>query len=429
MSLPPPKPIPTSSPSTGPYAVSIASLQTHVNQLASSNQEIEGRLQESEARVQALQAELDKVQSELTTQSDRAQKDLNRVSSQYRKERREWKSGSDALQVVHNVSHLRTSCLLNEERLARWDAEDAQRRQRVAILVRDHRISLFRTKERELENRLNQLESTLEEEQADHDEARAKVIAEHEEEVRTLRYQLETTVDELQSRVKSSKVEEKTRKQLEDFLAPTYSPPTIVVDEEEDVQSSPEEPPKPKPKPTAPKKRRAETDDTVSGDDRTKTTKAKPTGKGKSKMLTPIELSDDDTAEVSSRASKQPKAKTKSATSSKAPSVDRQKEKQKEKQKETQKEKQKKKQKVSEEPPDDGDEEEEEMPDEGPKPKKKRKINLNGGAQSTWAWSQMGNAEEPFGIPTEISPVKGAVPARSQFGGTKSKPPSGLFSR
>ncbi|KAI0264414.1 hypothetical protein BC834DRAFT_844065 [Gloeopeniophorella convolvens] len=80
---------------------------------------------------------------------------------EWKAERKEWADGCDSLMACHRVAHLRTNVLLAQERVALAHEREVARRERLAVIQRDFNLTLFQTREKELEIETDQLKEEL----------------------------------------------------------------------------------------------------------------------------------------------------------------------------------------------------------------------------------------------------------------------------
>ncbi|KAG8884251.1 hypothetical protein FRB97_004756 [Tulasnella sp. 331] len=184
--LPPPQPLPFASPSLQPQAAKVISLERHIQELVYQNTETE------RARSKA-QERLDQISAELKA----ARENQLFTKEQWKVERTEWREGCNALQTVHNVSHLRTSLMLDSERLAKFRLSKQLRLQKVNVLIRDQNLQLFKGKERELEWRIESLEYQIASEQAEAQDRFDLLEAEKKDVIEELEGHLDESLDSL----------------------------------------------------------------------------------------------------------------------------------------------------------------------------------------------------------------------------------------
>ncbi|EIW84268.1 hypothetical protein CONPUDRAFT_33782, partial [Coniophora puteana RWD-64-598 SS2] len=124
------------------------SQQSHIKELVQRNNDLEKTIKKLR---EDLAIEVARVRDAEISGNDRLQK-----------ERKDWRDGCDTLQSCHRLAHLRTASLLEAERLSVLKEREALRRESVALLQRDFRLSLFQQRETELENQIMELQEELE---------------------------------------------------------------------------------------------------------------------------------------------------------------------------------------------------------------------------------------------------------------------------
>lgn len=146
----------SATPSHAPQEAMIASLQAHIDELVQKNraaEHVQKRLQQS-----------------LQDEKERAIDAMNRLKSALQQEREEWQEGCDSLLASHRIVHLRTRNELDKEKLNVVREKEENRKERIMVLHRDYKLTLFQAREMELEARIADLEDALEEVKEDRSE-------------------------------------------------------------------------------------------------------------------------------------------------------------------------------------------------------------------------------------------------------------------
>ena len=137
--------------------------QSHINELTE-------QLRTAEHMSKKLREELAQAQTQM--KAERAS-----LQDQRLKDAQAWKAGMELTRASHQVSQARLLLLLDSERRNILSGEDSVRRERLARAQRDYNLVLFQQKENDLEERIIELQETLEAER----EERAKGDQEYEE--------------------------------------------------------------------------------------------------------------------------------------------------------------------------------------------------------------------------------------------------------
>jgi hypothetical protein len=151
------------APSTTPLETMDARQQAHINELTE-------QLRTAEYMSKKLREEL--AQAQVQMKAERAG-----LQDQRLKEAQAWKVGMELTKASYQVIQARLLLLLDSERRNVLSGEDNTRRERLARTQRDHNLVLFQQKENELEERVIELQETLEAER----EERTKDDQEYEE--------------------------------------------------------------------------------------------------------------------------------------------------------------------------------------------------------------------------------------------------------
>ena len=116
------------APSTAPQEAMAASLQAHIDELVQKNRAHEYTIR--------------RLQQDLQEEKARGIEVVSRLRAVSQEEREEWQEGIDSLLASHRIVHLRTRAELDKERLQVLSEREEGRRDRIAILHRDYRLTL-----------------------------------------------------------------------------------------------------------------------------------------------------------------------------------------------------------------------------------------------------------------------------------------------
>lgn len=130
-----------------PHDAMVASQQGHIENLVQKTRNLEHTIK--------------KLNDELSLEQTRAKDTVNVIKQQWRAEQKEWHVGCDALQACHRIAHLRTACALDDERIAVLKEREIARRERLARIQRDYKITMFQVRETELESQIEDLQADL----------------------------------------------------------------------------------------------------------------------------------------------------------------------------------------------------------------------------------------------------------------------------
>lgn len=130
-----------------PHDAMVASQQGHIENLVQKTRNLEHTIK--------------KLNDELSLEQTRAKDTVNVVKQQWRAEQKEWHVGCDALQACHRIAHLKTACALDDERIAVLKEREIARRERLARIQRDYKITMFQVRETELESQIEDLQADL----------------------------------------------------------------------------------------------------------------------------------------------------------------------------------------------------------------------------------------------------------------------------
>ncbi|KAL5504118.1 hypothetical protein ACEPAH_8191 [Sanghuangporus vaninii] len=153
----------TAAPSTAPQEAMAASLQAHIDELVQKNRTCEHTIK--------------RFQQTLADEKERGIEAVTRMKAEIQQEREEWREGCDSLLASHRIVHIRTRIELDKERLNSLLEKEDDRRERINILHRDYRLTLFQAKESELEGKVGALEDALEQLTEEHEEDAKEYMA------------------------------------------------------------------------------------------------------------------------------------------------------------------------------------------------------------------------------------------------------------
>ncbi|KAG2074269.1 hypothetical protein BDR04DRAFT_1093493 [Suillus decipiens] len=141
-----PTPVRTVAPFV-PHDAMVASQQGHIENLVQKTRNLEHTIK--------------KLNDELSLEQTRAKDAVNVVKQQWKAEQKMWHVGCDALQACHRIAHLKTACALDDERIAMLKEREVARRERLARIQRDYKITMFQAREAELESQIEDLQADL----------------------------------------------------------------------------------------------------------------------------------------------------------------------------------------------------------------------------------------------------------------------------
>jgi hypothetical protein len=119
----------------------------------------QGHIENLVQKTRSLEHTIKKLNDELSLEQTRAKEAVNVIKQQWRAEQKEWHVGCDALQACHRIAHLRTACALDDERIAVLKEREIARRERLARIQRDYKITMFQAREAELESQIEDLQA------------------------------------------------------------------------------------------------------------------------------------------------------------------------------------------------------------------------------------------------------------------------------
>ncbi|THH06435.1 hypothetical protein EW145_g4102 [Phellinidium pouzarii] len=176
----------TVTPSTAPQEAMAASLQAHIDELVQKNRTCEHNIR--------------RLQQALQDEKERGIDAVTRLKAVSLQEREEWREGCDSLLASHRIVHLRTRNELDKEKLNVLREKEDNRRERIAVLHRDYKLTLFQAKEGDLEARIADYEDALEELAEQNDE----LTRQNEEDAKEFEAQYNETVTVLTTNLKEA---------------------------------------------------------------------------------------------------------------------------------------------------------------------------------------------------------------------------------
>ncbi|KAG1905479.1 uncharacterized protein F5891DRAFT_691895 [Suillus fuscotomentosus] len=141
-----PTPVRTAAP-FAPHDAMVASQKGHIENLVQKTRNLEHTIK--------------KLNDEFSLEQTRAKDTVNAIKQQWQAEQKEWHVGCDALQACHRIAHLKTAYALDDERIAVLKERAIARRERLARIQRDYKITMFQAREAELESQLEDLQADL----------------------------------------------------------------------------------------------------------------------------------------------------------------------------------------------------------------------------------------------------------------------------
>ena len=126
------------------------------------------------------------------------------LQKQWQAEQAEWRHGCDVLQSYHRIVQLRIVAEAEGERVNVLKEMDATRKEKLKRLQRDYRITMFKARETELEERISELE-----------EEREALVVEHADDVRRLQGKHAQYVAQVQAKEHEHAVVDQERQDLE----------------------------------------------------------------------------------------------------------------------------------------------------------------------------------------------------------------------
>lgn len=129
-------------------------------------------------RNQALEQTHGLLSDQLATEVARSKATALQIKQQWHLEQSQWSKAWEFIHCCHRVVQRRAEIDLENERISSLKESDAMRKEKLARLNRDYRITSFQIRERELEGRIYELEN-----------AKGALIGECEDEVASLQQQ------------------------------------------------------------------------------------------------------------------------------------------------------------------------------------------------------------------------------------------------
>ncbi|KAI0078810.1 hypothetical protein K474DRAFT_1706202 [Panus rudis PR-1116 ss-1] len=126
-------------------------------------QKTQYRVEELLVKIRTLEHTIDKNKAALVSEETRSKEAMQKVQQTWKKEREDWKAGCDAIQAAHRINFLTATVDLEKQKSLLLEQKDELRRERLARMQRDFRLTLFQIEESRQEDRIAQLETELEE--------------------------------------------------------------------------------------------------------------------------------------------------------------------------------------------------------------------------------------------------------------------------
>ncbi|ETW83038.1 hypothetical protein HETIRDRAFT_458595 [Heterobasidion irregulare TC 32-1] len=179
-----------STPSSVPHEAMIKSQQKHIDELVQKNRSLE--------QTHKL------LKDEIAHKRELHDGEMQDVHTKFKAELKEWIDGCDSLQACHRIVHLRTTVMLENERLNVLKERSNARKERLARLQRDFRLTMFQVKETELETKNDELDEIL-----------TGVAEQHTEVVKGLKLRIAEITAELKEKAEQLDVTEKAKEAVE----------------------------------------------------------------------------------------------------------------------------------------------------------------------------------------------------------------------
>lgn len=184
----------------------VASQLAHINDLVQKNRSLgqiiknlNEDLSKSAADITALNAE------RMSWDGDR--KIWTSERQKWMDERKTWAEGCDAVQACHRIQQYRVACTLHGERVAVLKMQEVARQEHLKRLQRDYKITMFQTREAELEEQIEQSKKLLDETMEEK--------AYHEKLTQELKARSAALADEVKSKTGEIQVAHRQREQAE----------------------------------------------------------------------------------------------------------------------------------------------------------------------------------------------------------------------
>lgn len=198
-----PTPVRTVAPFV-PHDAMVASQQGHIENLVQKTRNLEHTIK--------------KLNDELSLEQTRAKDAVNVVKQQWKAEQKMWHVGCDALQACHRIAHLKTACALDDERIAMLKEREVARRERLARIQRDYKITMFQAREAELESQIEDLQADLDSRVAQAEYLFKSQDQQHQKTILELRTRDATLSSELKLKSDEIVTAHKQREDVEDEL-------------------------------------------------------------------------------------------------------------------------------------------------------------------------------------------------------------------
>ena len=137
----------TATPSTAPQEAMAASLQAHIDELVQKNRTCEH--------------EIRRLKQILADEKERVEEVTEQFKAASAQEREEWWEACGSFLAAHRIVHLRTQNEWEKEIIERAHEIEEGRADRLAIVQRDYKLTLFQARETELEARVAELEDLV----------------------------------------------------------------------------------------------------------------------------------------------------------------------------------------------------------------------------------------------------------------------------
>lgn len=134
-----------------------------------------------------------KLSEQLSTEVEHSKEAILEIQKQWHEQEKAWREECEELLACYRIAQLRTALEVETERANVLNEQKALQREKVLRLQRDYRITMFHAKERELEERIMELE-----------EEKETIVAERKELGLTLKKKLVELVTQL--RLKDSEI-------------------------------------------------------------------------------------------------------------------------------------------------------------------------------------------------------------------------------
>lgn len=160
------------TPTSAPNETMIASLQTHIDELVQKNRTCEH--------------EKKKLQQALEREKERGEDLARRTDTLVQQDRKSWNEVYESLMAGHRIVHLTTQIELIKAREQIVKQREESRQERITVLQRDFKLTVFQAREAELERKVAKLEEELDEVAEQHEHDAAQYVHQYEDRLRTL---------------------------------------------------------------------------------------------------------------------------------------------------------------------------------------------------------------------------------------------------